>query len=36
VRERHDGPALLHRVDPRRGLATADFAALPAWAAGLG
>ncbi|MGW2521743.1 hypothetical protein ACWC09_32960 [Streptomyces sp. NPDC001617] len=35
VEEHHDGPALLHRVDPRRGLAVEDFAALTAWATGL-
>ncbi|MGI5359530.1 HAD domain-containing protein [Streptomyces sp. CA-252508] len=34
VAERHSGPALLHRVDPRRGLTSDDFAALTAWAAG--
>lgn len=28
----HDRPALLHHVDPRRGLAAQDFAALEAWA----
>ncbi|MEU6987842.1 HAD domain-containing protein [Streptomyces sp. NPDC046324] len=27
----HQGRALLHRVDPRRGLTDADFAALQAW-----
>lgn len=27
----HPGPALLHRVDPARGLTDADFAALDAW-----
>lgn len=35
VKEHHDGPALLHRIDPRRGLADNDFATLTAWAAGL-
>ncbi|MDH6696419.1 hypothetical protein P3T26_000867 [Streptomyces sp. MAA16] len=33
VREHHRGPALLHRVDPRRGLVDADFATLATWAA---
>ncbi|MFE6868137.1 hypothetical protein ACFVFS_16430 [Kitasatospora sp. NPDC057692] len=33
VRAHHDGPALLHRVDPRIGLTAEDFAALAAWAA---
>lgn len=28
----HPGPALLHRVDARRGLGVADFEALAAWA----
>ncbi|MFB7357951.1 hypothetical protein [Streptomyces gardneri] len=28
----HPGRALLHRVDPRRGLGEADYAALAAWA----
>ena len=32
VRAHHPGPALLHRVDPQRGLASEDFAALSAWA----
>ncbi|WP_329041284.1 hypothetical protein OHT61_24860 [Streptomyces sp. NBC_00178] len=36
VGEHHSGPALLHRVDPRRGLVPADFAALSAWAASPG
>ncbi|MFC9243776.1 hypothetical protein ACFT7S_06905 [Streptomyces sp. NPDC057136] len=36
VRAHHDGPALLHRIDPRRGLVVDDFAALKGWAAGLG
>jgi hypothetical protein len=36
VTDHHDGPALLHRVDPRRGLTTDDFAAPTAWAAALG
>uniref|UniRef100_A0AAU2K2C0 Secreted protein n=1 Tax=Streptomyces sp. NBC_00049 TaxID=2903617 RepID=A0AAU2K2C0_9ACTN len=31
VAAHHPGPALLHRVDPGRGLADADFAALHAW-----
>ena len=31
VRAHHRGPALLHRVDPRRGLTDADFAAVAAW-----
>jgi hypothetical protein len=35
VNEHHEGPALLHRVDPRFGLANNDFAALTAWATGL-
>ena len=35
VAAQHDGPALLLRIDPRRGLAAADFAALTDWAAGL-
>lgn len=35
VKEHHDGPALLHRVDPRRGLAGDDFAAPAAGATGL-
>ncbi|MFI6420369.1 hypothetical protein ACIBG6_23590 [Streptomyces sp. NPDC050842] len=33
VARRHPGRALLHRVDPRRGLGDADYAALAAWAA---
>ncbi|MET8829279.1 hypothetical protein ABZX40_33050 [Streptomyces sp. NPDC004610] len=33
VQRHHAGPALLHRVDPRRGLTGEDFAALAAWAA---
>jgi hypothetical protein len=33
VAARHGGPALLHRVDPRIGLADADFAALARWLA---
>ncbi|MEU3687901.1 hypothetical protein [Streptomyces narbonensis] len=32
VAARHSGRALLHRVDPRRGLGDADYAALAAWA----
>ncbi|MFE7191734.1 hypothetical protein [Kitasatospora sp. NPDC057541] len=35
VRTHHAGPALLHHVDPRTGLTTADFTTLAAWAAGL-
>ncbi|MFI6107004.1 hypothetical protein [Streptomyces sp. NPDC051310] len=35
VKNHHDGPALLHRVDPRYGLAVDDFALLAAWATGL-
>ncbi|MET7476747.1 hypothetical protein ABZT17_20565 [Streptomyces sp. NPDC005648] len=35
VEKHHDGPALLHRVDPRYGLVIDDFAALTAWATGL-
>ncbi|WP_371541204.1 hypothetical protein OG266_00160 [Streptomyces sp. NBC_00554] len=35
VKEHYDGPALLHRIDPRCGLAIDDFAALTAWATGL-
>ncbi|WP_437113530.1 hypothetical protein [Streptomyces roseoverticillatus] len=35
VKAHHDGPALLHRVDPRRGLDDADFTVLTDWAAGL-
>ncbi|GAA3015293.1 HAD domain-containing protein [Kitasatospora albolonga] len=31
VAARHPGPALLHRVDPRRGLTEGDFAALRSW-----
>jgi hypothetical protein len=31
ARAYHPGPALLHRVDPRHGLAEADFAALAQW-----
>lgn len=31
VAAHHPGPALLHRVDARRGLAEADFAALDTW-----
>ncbi|MFI9723292.1 hypothetical protein ACIHFE_27170 [Streptomyces sp. NPDC052396] len=36
VAARHPAPALLHHVDPRRGLADADFAALASFAASLG
>ncbi|MFF3565354.1 hypothetical protein ACFYXS_35450 [Streptomyces sp. NPDC002574] len=32
----HDGPALLHRIDPRIGLTDDDFATLAEWAAGVG
>ncbi|TWF98285.1 hypothetical protein [Kitasatospora viridis] len=35
VAEHHDGPALLHRVDPRLGLGPDDFSLLARWAAGL-
>ncbi|CAL9447787.1 hypothetical protein SUDANB96_02390 [Streptomyces sp. enrichment culture] len=31
----HPGPALLHRVDPTRGLTDADFAALAGWLRGV-
>ncbi|MEV1118647.1 HAD domain-containing protein [Actinosynnema sp. NPDC049800] len=31
VAEHHPGPALLHRVDPRRGLADDDYAVLREW-----
>ena len=31
VRAHHGAPALLHRVDPRQGLAEADYAALGEW-----
>ncbi len=31
VAAHHPGRSLLHRVDPRRGLLDADFAALGAW-----
>lgn len=34
VAARHEGRALLHRVDPRTGLTAADFAALGGWLAG--
>lgn len=36
LRNHHDGPALLHRVDPRIGLTADDFALLSVWAGGLG
>lgn len=36
VTAHHDGPALLHHVNPRFGLLAADFEALADWAAGLG
>jgi len=36
VRAHHDGPALLHRVDPRLGLTADDFTRLAHWAAALG
>ena len=32
VRTHHDGPALLHRIDPRLGLRDDDFALLTIWA----
>lgn len=35
VARRHPGPALLHHVDPRRGLLPYDFARLAAWAGAL-
>ncbi|MFI1200578.1 hypothetical protein K2224_39540 (plasmid) [Streptomyces sp. BHT-5-2] len=35
VRNRHRGPALLHRTDPRVGLTEDDFGVLAAWASGL-
>ncbi|WP_151770528.1 HAD domain-containing protein [Streptomyces abyssomicinicus] len=35
VEAQHPGPALLHRVDPGRGLADADFTALARFTAGL-
>lgn len=35
VKEYYVGPALLHRIDPRCGLAIDDFAALTSWATGL-
>ncbi|MDX6744758.1 HAD domain-containing protein [Actinocorallia sp. A-T 12471] len=31
VTDHHPAPALLHRVDPRRGLAQADYRAVAAW-----
>ncbi|MEU3631224.1 HAD domain-containing protein [Streptomyces fradiae] len=31
VTAHHPGPALLHRVDPRRGLTEVDYAALDSW-----
>jgi len=33
VSAHHHGPALLHRVDPRRGLTDTDFAAMNEWLA---
>ncbi|WP_459650946.1 HAD domain-containing protein [Kitasatospora sp. Ki12] len=36
VEERHRGPALLHRVDPKVGLTAEDFAALADWARSTG
>ncbi|WP_203907596.1 hypothetical protein [Rhizocola hellebori] len=30
-RANHSAPALLHRVDPRRGLSDADFDAIAQW-----
>ncbi|MEU6659060.1 HAD domain-containing protein [Streptomyces sp. NPDC046821] len=35
VGDHHEGHALLHRVDPRRGLTETDFAALDAWLRGV-
>ncbi|WP_042365057.1 HAD domain-containing protein [Streptacidiphilus neutrinimicus] len=35
VAEHHSGPALLRRIDPRRGLGAEDFTDLSAWAAEL-
>ncbi|MEV1076843.1 HAD domain-containing protein [Streptomyces sp. NPDC050211] len=35
VAEHHDGPALLLRIDPRRGLREAEFARLERWAQSL-
>lgn len=35
VDRHHDGPALLHHVDPRLGLLPADFEVLADWAVGL-
>ncbi|MFC9328499.1 hypothetical protein [Kitasatospora sp. NPDC057015] len=35
VEAHHDGPALLHRIEPRVGLVADDFTALGAWAAEL-
>jgi hypothetical protein len=34
VSAHHPGPALLHRVDPRRGLSGADFEVLGEWLRG--
>jgi hypothetical protein len=31
VAAHHEGPALLHRVDPAHGLTDTDFAAITAW-----
>ncbi|WP_370371547.1 hypothetical protein [Catenulispora sp. GP43] len=36
VRDRHEGPALLRRIDPAIGLVTEDFEALAAWAESVG
>ncbi len=36
VRANHDGRALVHRIDPRSGLNTDDFALLASWADSLG
>nr|BFD89093.1 hypothetical protein KitaXyl93_04530 [Kitasatospora sp. Xyl93] len=36
VAAHHDGPALLHHVDPKTGLTTKDFARLTDWSNGLG
>jgi hypothetical protein len=35
VAAHHEGPALLHRVDPRHGLREDDFAVLETWVSGL-
>ncbi|WP_433888265.1 hypothetical protein [Streptomyces sp. CA-111067] len=36
VAAHHPAPALLHRIDPRVGLRSADFATLGEWAVGIG